>query len=105
MLTRPDDPDRPWANHPFYRGMSDQAAAPSWAAREKPRLEDEAVRTDRLPEPATSHRRQKVEYGLSADSVTEQILEFATALPTQRQLKLNRFPEIRLSPQRCWQTR
>jgi hypothetical protein len=41
MLTRPNDPDRPWANHPLYRGMSDQAAAPSWAAREKRRLEDE----------------------------------------------------------------
>jgi hypothetical protein len=42
MLTRPDDPDRPWAKHPWYRDMSDQAAAPSWAAREKRRLEDEA---------------------------------------------------------------
>lgn len=42
MLTRPDDPDRPWASHPLYRGMPDKAAAPSWAAREKRRLEDEA---------------------------------------------------------------
>jgi AAA domain len=41
MLTRPPDPDRPWASHPFYRGMPDEAAAPSWAAREKRRLEDE----------------------------------------------------------------
>jgi AAA domain len=41
MLTVPPDPDRPWASHPLYRGMPDKAAAPSWAAREKRRLEDE----------------------------------------------------------------
>jgi hypothetical protein len=31
--------DRPWADHPLYRGMSDEAAGPSWLARQK-RLEE-----------------------------------------------------------------
>ena len=42
MLTCPNYPDRPWASDPWYRGMSDEAAAPSWAAREKRGLENEA---------------------------------------------------------------
>jgi hypothetical protein len=33
--------ERPWADHPLYRGMSDEAAGPSWRARQK-RLAEEA---------------------------------------------------------------
>jgi putative DNA primase/helicase len=37
MLMRSPDPDRPWANNPYYGGMSDEAAERSWRAREKQR--------------------------------------------------------------------
>jgi hypothetical protein len=44
MLTRSPDPDRPWADNPYYGGMSDEAAERSWRARERQREQEEALK-------------------------------------------------------------
>jgi putative DNA primase/helicase len=55
MLTPSPDPNRPWANNPYYGGMSDEAAERSWRAREKQRDQEETTERNRGPQtPAAS---------------------------------------------------
>jgi len=91
---------RPWLTDPTYGGMSAAAAENSWRAAESRRAEANAVRTDRLREHENNEPpppKSLTEYGLSADSFPEQIIENATVLSAQRELKFTRFPEILLS--------
>src|SRR5229473_2064545 len=92
--------ERPWLTDPKYGGMSAASAERSYLAAMKYRAEAGAVRADYLPEHDGNEPplpKSLAEYGLPADSVTEQIIEYATALPTQGQPKFTRFPEILLS--------
>jgi hypothetical protein len=92
--------ERPWLTDPTYGGMSPQSAERSYRAAMKRRAEAEPVRTNHLPELDSNEPpspKSLAEYGLSADSVPEIFLAYGSELPAQRQLKFNRFPEIRLS--------
>jgi hypothetical protein len=59
--------ERPWADHPLYRGMSDEAAGPSWRARQK-RLEEEAI----APQENWQSPNGAEDYGLSADAASNE---------------------------------
>jgi putative DNA primase/helicase len=50
MLTRSSDPERPWADNPYYGGMSDQSAELSWHAREKRRELEEKLACNQGPQ-------------------------------------------------------
>ena len=54
MLTRSPYPNRPWANNPYYGGMSDEAAERSWRAREKRREQETTEQNRALQTPAAS---------------------------------------------------
>jgi len=58
--------ERPWADHPLYRGMTDEAAGPSWRARLK-RLAEEAS----APQENWQSPNSPEDYGLSADADRE----------------------------------
>jgi len=62
--------ERPWADHPLYRGMTDEAAGPSWRAMQKRLAEEASAPPENWPSPNGPE-----DYGLPADAGRDDVGE------------------------------